>query len=98
MDLVRRCSDLVRTLFGPRSEVFGPRSEVFKCCSEVLGSVQPADRWRVTATSSSSGLADKKSDSVIFPAFRFNRMTEKLTINVPKHVGASIIWDYRCPH
>ncbi len=44
MDLVRSCSDLVRTLFGPRSEVFGPRSEVFKFCSEVLGSVQPADR------------------------------------------------------
>ncbi len=42
MDLVRSCSDLVRTLFGPRSEVFGPRSEVFKFCSEVLGSVQPA--------------------------------------------------------
>ncbi len=54
-----------------------------------------------SATSSSSGLADKKPDSVIFPAFRFNRITEKLTINVPKHVGnvgASIIWDYRCPH
>ncbi len=45
MDLVRSCSDLVRTLFGPRSEVFGPCSEVFKYCSEVLGSVQPADRW-----------------------------------------------------
>ncbi len=44
MDLVRSCSDLVRTLFGPRSEVFGPCSEVFKYCSEVLGSVQPADR------------------------------------------------------
>ncbi len=39
-----------------------------------------------------------KPDSVIFPAFRLNRITEKLTINVPKHVGASIIWDYRCPH
>ncbi len=51
-----------------------------------------------SATSSSSGLADKKPDSVIFPAFRFNRITEKLTINVPKHVGASIIRDYRCPH
>ncbi len=40
-----------------------------------------------SATSSSSGLADKKPDSVIFPAFRFNRITEKLTINVPKHVN-----------
>ncbi len=30
-------------MFGPRSEVFGPRSEVFKYCSEVLGSVQPAE-------------------------------------------------------
>ncbi len=50
-----------------------------------------------SGTSSSSGLADKKPDSVIFPAFRFNRITEKLTINVPKHVGASIIWDYSNP-
>ncbi len=92
-------------MFGPRSDFvrtsFGSVRTSFGSIQMLFGSVRKCSAGRsleVTATSSSSGLADKKSDSVIFPAFRFNRMTEKLTINVPKHVGASIIWDYRCPH